>query len=227
MSIIPKEVFERWENALCENLVLATSKKFYCSFKDCSTMLVNDDGNEVVTCSECPNCHRLFCAQGKVAWHGGMECGEFMGLNENEREKEDLMVMNLAKANKRWRRCSKCRIYVEKKSGMFTHFLQVWPSLLLCLWKAMESVSNSSSDERTRSHAQVGIRNNSNGKNEREDSPDSQSQAWGPVPNKLQKPNPTMDQSSSEATMRKARVSVCAPSEAPMVSPSSLYGSTN
>ncbi|KAL1329442.1 E3 ubiquitin-protein ligase RSL1-like [Arachis hypogaea] len=105
MSIIPKEVFERWENALCENLVLATSKKFYCSFKDCSTMLVNDDGNEVVTCSECPNCHRLFCAQGKVAWHGGMECGEFMGLNENEREKEDLMVMNLAKANKRWRRC--------------------------------------------------------------------------------------------------------------------------
>ncbi|RYR24355.1 hypothetical protein Ahy_B02g057852 isoform A [Arachis hypogaea] len=113
MSIIPKEVFERWENALCENLVLATSKKFYCSFKDCSTMLVNDDGNEVVTCSEYPNCHRLFCAQCKIAWHGGMECGEFMGLNENEREKEDLMVMNLAK-DKRWRRCSKCRFYVKK-----------------------------------------------------------------------------------------------------------------
>ncbi|RYR24346.1 hypothetical protein Ahy_B02g057842 isoform C [Arachis hypogaea] len=36
-----------------------------------------------------------------------------MSLNKNEREKEDLMVMNLAKA-KRWRRCSKCRIYVEK-----------------------------------------------------------------------------------------------------------------
>ncbi|XLR09950.1 hypothetical protein S83_037888 [Arachis hypogaea] len=104
MSIIPKEVFERWENAFCENLVLATSRKFYCSFKDCSTMLVNDDGNEVVTCFECPNCHRLFCAQCKVAWHGGMECGEFMGLNENEREKEDLMVMNLEEA-KRWRRC--------------------------------------------------------------------------------------------------------------------------
>ncbi|RYR24356.1 hypothetical protein Ahy_B02g057854 isoform B [Arachis hypogaea] len=117
MSIIPKEVFERWENALCENLVLATSKKFYCPFKDCSAMLVNDDGNEVVTCSECSHCHRLFCAQCKVAWHGGMECGEFMGLNENEREKEDLMVMNLAKA-KRWRRCGH----------------------RFCLWKAMESV---------------------------------------------------------------------------------------
>ncbi|XP_015948237.2 E3 ubiquitin-protein ligase RSL1 [Arachis duranensis] len=116
MSIIPKEVFERWENALCENLVLATSKKFYCPFKDCSAMLVNDDGNEVVTCSECPHCHRLFCARCRVAWHAGMECGEFMSLNENEREKEDLMVINLAKA-KRWRRCSKCRIYVEKNEG--------------------------------------------------------------------------------------------------------------
>ncbi|KAL1358553.1 hypothetical protein HN51_003814 [Arachis hypogaea] len=84
-----------------------------------------------------------------------------------------------------------------------------------------DQASDSSSDERTRSstpHAQVGIRNNSNGKNEREDSPDSQSQAWGPAPNKLQKPNPTMDQSSSEATMRKARVSVRARSEAPMIS---------
>nr|XP_029146846.1 uncharacterized protein LOC114924886 [Arachis hypogaea] len=59
------------------------------------------------------------------------------------------------------------------------------------------------------------------GKNEREDSPDSQSQAWSPVPNKLQKPNSTMDQSSSEATIRKVRVSVRAPSEVPMVSPSS------
>ncbi|KAL4336790.1 hypothetical protein AHAS_Ahas12G0045400 [Arachis hypogaea] len=86
ISIIPKEVFERWENALCENLVLATSKKFYCPFKNCSAMLVNDDGNEVVTCPECPHCHRLFCAQCKVAWHGGIKCGEFMSLNENERE---------------------------------------------------------------------------------------------------------------------------------------------
>ncbi|XP_025635570.1 uncharacterized protein [Arachis hypogaea] len=124
MSIIPKEVFERWENALCENLVLATSKKFYCPFKDCSAMLVNDDGNEVVTCSECSHCHRLFCAQCKVAWHGGMECGEFMGLNENEREKEDLMVMNLAKA-KRWRRCGH----------------------RFCLWKAMESQQQQVDDE--------------------------------------------------------------------------------
>jgi len=52
--VITKEVFERWENAPCENLVLA-SQKFYCPFKDCSAMLVCD-AEEVVTVSECPHC---------------------------------------------------------------------------------------------------------------------------------------------------------------------------
>ncbi|TKY72179.1 WRKY transcription factor 6 [Spatholobus suberectus] len=86
-----------------------------------------------------------------------------------------------------------------------------------------------SSEERTRSstpqnnNAEVGTRGgvrNNNGKNElgREESPDSESQGWGP--NKLQKVNPSiaMDQSTTEATMRKARVSVRARSEAPMIS---------
>ena len=91
-----------------------------------------------------------------------------------------------------------------------------------------DQVSGSSSDERTRSgtpqnnNTGVGTRDyvrNNNGKNEmgREESPDSESQGWGP--NKLQKPNPSnaMDQSTSETTMRKARVSVRARSAAPMV----------
>ncbi|KAI5336643.1 PREDICTED: E3 ubiquitin-ligase [Prunus dulcis] len=113
-SIIPKEVFDRWENALCESLVLG-SQKFYCPFKDCSALLV-DDGGEVVTVSECPNCRRLFCAQCKVAWHAGIDCGEFQNLNENEREKEDIMVMELAK-KKNWRRCPRCNFFVEKTDG--------------------------------------------------------------------------------------------------------------
>ncbi|KAG4956275.1 hypothetical protein JHK85_042655 [Glycine max] len=92
-----------------------------------------------------------------------------------------------------------------------------------------DQVSDSSSDERTRSStpqnhnieagARDGARNN-NGKSQlgREESPDSESQGWSP--NKLQKMNPSnpMDQSTAEATMRKARVSVRARSEAPMIS---------
>nr|KYP62746.1 WRKY transcription factor 6 [Cajanus cajan] len=92
-----------------------------------------------------------------------------------------------------------------------------------------DQVSDSSSDERTRSstpqnnNVEGGTRDgvkNSNGKHElgREESPDSESQGW--APNKLQKTNPStaMDQSTTEATMRKARVSVRARSEAPMIS---------
>ncbi|KAK2970012.1 hypothetical protein RJ640_008352 [Escallonia rubra] len=113
-SIVPREVFERWENSLCESLILG-SQKFYCPFADCSAMLV-DDGGEVVTASECPNCRRLFCAQCKVPWHAGIGCREFQGLKKDEREREDVMLMELAK-NKKWRRCSNCEYYVEKVDG--------------------------------------------------------------------------------------------------------------
>ena len=51
-------------------------KKFYCPYKDCSAMLV-DDGGELVTASECPNCRRLFCAQCRVSWHASIECRDF------------------------------------------------------------------------------------------------------------------------------------------------------
>nr|KAJ0227245.1 hypothetical protein LSAT_V11C100016230 [Lactuca sativa] len=113
-AIVPKEVLERWEEALCESLILGT-QKFYCPFKDCSVMLV-DDGGESVTSSECPNCHRLFCAQCKVAWHSEMDCNEFQSLNEDERNPEDIMLMQLAKS-KEWRRCPSCNIIVEKQEG--------------------------------------------------------------------------------------------------------------
>lgn len=116
-SIVPKDVFDRWVDALCENVVLG-SQRFYCPFKDCSAMLLNDEeeGGVVVTASECPHCNRLFCAQCKVSWHAGIGCREFQSLKEGERGREDLMVMELAK-NKRWKRCPRCSFYVERIYG--------------------------------------------------------------------------------------------------------------
>ncbi|GMI82171.1 hypothetical protein like AT3G14250 [Hibiscus trionum] len=125
-SIVPGDVFDRWESALCESMILGL-QKFYCPFKDCSALLLDDGGSDVVK-SECPSCHRLFCAQCKVAWHSGISCGEFRKLGKDERSMEDimahpkhnvnppLMVMELAK-NKKWRRCPSCKIYVEKTEG--------------------------------------------------------------------------------------------------------------
>ncbi|KAE9595870.1 putative aminoacyltransferase, E1 ubiquitin-activating enzyme [Lupinus albus] len=113
-SIIPKDVFDRWEDALCDNLVLG-SQKFYCPFKDCSAMLI-DDGMKNVTSSECPHCNRMFCAQCKVSWHAGLDCSEFQNLKDGVQKKEDIMVLELA-MNNRWRRCSKCKFFVEKNEG--------------------------------------------------------------------------------------------------------------
>ncbi|KAL8091759.1 hypothetical protein AgCh_034134 [Apium graveolens] len=113
-EIVPREVLERWDNVLCESLIIG-SQKFYCPFQDCSALML-DDGEEKVTASECPNCRRLFCAQCKVAWHSGIDCVQFKNLNKKERENGDIMLMEIAKS-KKWRRCPKCKYFVEKING--------------------------------------------------------------------------------------------------------------
>ncbi|KAL3623560.1 hypothetical protein CASFOL_032376 [Castilleja foliolosa] len=117
-SILPKQVFDRWSDTLCEAVILAT-EKFYCPFKDCSALLVDDKNglnDEVIVESECPECNRLFCVQCKVAWHAGINCSEFQKLNKDERTNEDIKLMNLAK-RKKWMRCPGCRIYIQKNRG--------------------------------------------------------------------------------------------------------------
>ncbi|KAL6010796.1 hypothetical protein ACLOJK_001238 [Asimina triloba] len=114
--LVPSQVFERWEKALLESTI-DVSQRIYCPFQDCSALLI-DDGGDVERESECPNCHRLFCARCKVPWHSGVECEEYLrlGLGENERGKYDLMILELAKKNM-WRRCPTCNFYVEKIDG--------------------------------------------------------------------------------------------------------------
>ncbi|KAL3596121.1 hypothetical protein D5086_007758 [Populus alba] len=126
----------------------------------------------------------------------------------------------------------------EKKHEMVPRqFMDLGPSA------ETDEISNSSSEERTRSvtpqnHFEVASTKN-NGKLEMvphdqenssfrggkrfggDESPESESQGWNP--NKVQKLNPATPankaiEQSAEATMRKARVSVRARSEAPMIS---------
>ncbi|WOH12902.1 hypothetical protein DCAR_0832411 [Daucus carota subsp. sativus] len=111
--ILPLEVFDRWGKALCE-AVIFDWEKFYCPYKDCSAMLI-DDGM-VATLSNCQYCERDFCANCRVPWHLGVECLEFQSLSKDEREAEDLLLMQLAK-NRRWKRCPGCKIYIDKYMG--------------------------------------------------------------------------------------------------------------
>ncbi|XP_061376556.1 E3 ubiquitin-protein ligase RSL1-like [Gastrolobium bilobum] len=114
-SMLPKDVLDRWDDALCEALLL-TVPKFYCPFKDCSAMLLDDNEGEGIRESECPFCHRLFCARCYVPWHPGVLCEVFLTLNEDERAREDLLVRELAN-QKKWSRCPQCKFYVEKTEG--------------------------------------------------------------------------------------------------------------
>ncbi|XP_030519235.2 E3 ubiquitin-protein ligase RSL1-like [Rhodamnia argentea] len=115
-QILPENVLCMWEKSLCEAMFLE-SQKFYCPFKNCSALLIKDcDDEKVIRESECPYCHRLFCAECGVPWHAGVSCEEFQSLNEDERGSEDLVVRELAK-EKKWGRCPKCKFYVERTQG--------------------------------------------------------------------------------------------------------------
>ncbi|XP_061373994.1 uncharacterized protein LOC133316278 [Gastrolobium bilobum] len=113
-TLLPKEVIDRWESARYESSI-AGWQKTYCPFKDCSVLLVND--GEVVIQSECPFCHRLFCAQCKVPWHARMNCNEFQKLKNGKRDNDlDRKFLELAKG-KMWQKCPKCYMYVQRRSG--------------------------------------------------------------------------------------------------------------
>ncbi|XP_010489826.1 PREDICTED: probable E3 ubiquitin-protein ligase RNF217 [Camelina sativa] len=118
-DLIPKDVFDRWEKILCESLI-SSWDKFYCPFKDCSAMMVNDGGGDAnVTQTECPSCHRLFCVKCKVTWHAGIGCEEFQKYGNTKKkssDEEDALLVQMAK-NKQWRRCPKCKYYVDKVYG--------------------------------------------------------------------------------------------------------------
>ncbi|KAF2916219.1 hypothetical protein DAI22_09g101500 [Oryza sativa Japonica Group] len=118
-DIVPPELFGRWSVSLWESSMGETTK-CYCPFKDCSAMLINDNGDggdaEEIAETECPHCHRMFCASCRVPWHDGIDCKEFRKLGNNEKGKEDLMLKKLA-GKKKWQRCPQCRMYVEKSAG--------------------------------------------------------------------------------------------------------------
>ncbi|KAJ1276825.1 hypothetical protein BS78_05G245300 [Paspalum vaginatum] len=115
-GIISRETFEGWGAALCKSMVLRDSNVFYCPFKDCSEMMVDDHGGEVVTESECPVCRRLFCARCRVPWHAGITCDEYEQLAPGDRGKEDLVALEMAK-EKKWKRCPGCKLLVERHEG--------------------------------------------------------------------------------------------------------------
>ncbi|CAG7893164.1 unnamed protein product, partial [Brassica rapa] len=93
----------------------------YCT--KCTVRYVTTKVEENAARIKCPdmNCtqliepYTLFCAQCEVPWHAGSGCKETKKKTRNS-DKEDALLIDLAK-KKKWRRCPKCKFYVEKASG--------------------------------------------------------------------------------------------------------------
>ncbi|TKY72924.1 E3 ubiquitin-protein ligase RNF144B [Spatholobus suberectus] len=110
--ILPSYVLVWWEKALCESGI-PEEDKFYCPFKDCSALLLNEPRKGVaIRASNCPHCKRNICVQCRAPWHAEISCDKFQKL----KDKNDDLMLDLAKRRK-WRRCPNCKHYVEKKQG--------------------------------------------------------------------------------------------------------------
>lgn len=116
--MLPQNVIDLWGNLICEATIRV---RFYCPHKDCSALLMDDDdkesgGREIITQSECPHCYRMFCAQCRSLWHEGMKCEDVQELGEGDREREDLMLKDVA-GSSHWQRCPECKFFVERNEG--------------------------------------------------------------------------------------------------------------
>ncbi|XP_060188916.1 E3 ubiquitin-protein ligase RSL1-like [Lycium barbarum] len=108
-SIIPENVFARWEDGLTESTIPMGEKINY-PYIDCNVSLIynRDDHEEIIIECTCPHCQRPFCAQCRVPWHDGHDCDKF--------KKDDLKVEELAKKFK-WMTCPHCKSTVDKVDG--------------------------------------------------------------------------------------------------------------
>ncbi|CAM6086457.1 unnamed protein product [Calypogeia fissa] len=132
--LISPQAFDKYFTRLVESAI-SDSEKVYCPFKGCSAMMYrpsdHDEKNSTDiyaassssstpkdTSAECMECHRLFCVQCNVPWHANLTCQEYQALPSNERDAEDIQLLELAKENK-WRKCGKCRSLIMLASGCF------------------------------------------------------------------------------------------------------------
>lgn len=113
-EILSNSILDKWDEFLCLSLI-PVSHRIYCPFRDCLSMLVNDSGGSLIQV-QCPACWRLFCATCSAPWHPEFSCEDFQRLDRKRENRGEEFVNELAKRN-HWRRCPKCKIFVEKTEG--------------------------------------------------------------------------------------------------------------
>lgn len=118
---------EVWTKRL-EEAAIPDSDKVYCPYPNCSALMTLSGIDRsrqacssshpfptAIGCTECKQCHKLFCIECRVPWHIGMSCQEYQ-RRAPQLHSVDAKFHLLAK-NSRWKRCTKCKHMIELAEG--------------------------------------------------------------------------------------------------------------
>ncbi|KAL3686091.1 hypothetical protein R1sor_004113 [Riccia sorocarpa] len=124
-NILSPELLEAYATSLTEASI-PESERVYCPYPNCSSFMSRVSPSAgpsssmagAIGSTECLECHRLFCAECLVPWHGDISCDEYQKLPADARNPEDIKFQRLAKC-KRWQRCKRCRHVIELVQGCY------------------------------------------------------------------------------------------------------------
>lgn len=118
---------EVWTKRL-EEAAIPDSDKVYCPYPNCSALMTLSGIDRsrqacssshpfptAIGCTECKQCHKLFCIECRVPWHIGISCQEYQ-RRAPQLHSVDAKFHLLAK-NSRWKRCIKCKHMIELAEG--------------------------------------------------------------------------------------------------------------
>ncbi|KAJ1410465.1 Zinc finger, RING-type [Sesbania bispinosa] len=111
-SIISKQLFDKWCDALCNSAVLEIQNRTYCPNQLCSALVINECDDKSVKEVMCPNCKQYFCFKCQIPWHTGYRCHEVGQF----RDRNDVLFGQLAE-RRRWSRCYRCGECLERAGG--------------------------------------------------------------------------------------------------------------
>nr|CAB3457139.1 unnamed protein product [Digitaria exilis] len=107
------DVFCAWTNLLTENAI-PPNQRVYCPNRECGIMLEMVEStctNKTPSKVPCPVCNHLMCASCRMDWSSD-------GSGQHDcTEGPDAELMKQLAAQHQWKKCPRCRYYVERTTG--------------------------------------------------------------------------------------------------------------